>query len=108
MTKAQQEHIQTLLSRWSYTSGSQEGTLVTQRTIWRIVRGYWMKFAQGLGKANALFLLTIVYVVLIGPAAIVLKVIGKDLLDRKAGIGSTYWRVKAGEKLTIERSKQPF
>ena len=108
MTKAQQEHLQTLLNRWSYGSESQDGKLVTERSIWRTVRGYWMKFALALGKANALLLLTIVYVVLIGPAAIVLKFIGKDLLDRKAGSDFTYWREKAVEKLSIERSKQPF
>jgi hypothetical protein len=108
MKKEPQEHIAKLLRRWSYTSEGIEDEAAPLRTIWRIAYDYWMKFAKAVGKANALVLLTIVYVILIGPAAIVLKVFGKDLLDRKAGIGSTYWREKAPEELTLDRSKQPF
>lgn len=108
MTKTQRRHVEQLLRRWSYASESTEGEVVPPRTIWRIAYGYWMRFARALGKANALVFLTIVYVVLIGPAAIVLKIFGKDLLDRKAGDGSTYWYEKVQEQLTLERSRQQF
>jgi len=108
MTKVQPDHIGKLLLRWSYASESSEEKVAPRRTIWRIAYGYWMRFAKALGKANALLLLTIVYVVLIGPAAIVLKIFRKDLLDRKAGEGSTYWNEKEQEELSLERSKQQF
>ncbi len=108
MTKEVPEHIGRLLRRWSYAPESTESDVVSPRTIWRIAYEYWMRFARALGRANALLLLTIVYVVLIGPAAIVLKIFRKDLLDRKADEGATYWYEKSEEQLTLERSKQQF
>jgi hypothetical protein len=108
MTKVPPEHVAELLRRWSFSSEIASGEAAPPRTIWRIAYGYWMRFARALGKANALLLLTIVYVILIGPAAVVLKVFRKDLLDRKAGEGSTYWNEKAREQLTLDRSKQQF
>jgi hypothetical protein len=108
MTNTRPEHIEKLLSRWSYSPAKSEAEVVTSRTLWRIAYSYWMKFARALGKANALVLLTIVYVVLIGPAAIVLRIFGKDLLDRKAGESLSYWYEKENEQLTLERSKQQF
>jgi type II secretory pathway component PulM len=108
MTKALPEHIGRLLRQWSYASESTEREAMPPKTIWRVAYGYWMRFAKALGKANALLLLTIVYIVLIGPAAIALKIFRKDLLDRKAGESSTYWNEKAQEQLTLERSKQQF
>jgi hypothetical protein len=108
MTKTPNEHVENLLRRWSYTPERVVGEVVPPRTIWRIAYGYWMRFARALGKANALLLLTIVYVLLIGPAAIVLKIFRNDLLDRRAGESSTYWYEKAHEQLTLERSAQQF
>lgn len=108
MMKTQQETVEKLLRRWSYSSESSEEEAIRSRTTWRIAYGYWMRFARALGKANALLLLTIVYVVMIGPAAIVLKILGKDLLDRKANENHTFWRDKVQEPFTIERGKQPF
>ncbi len=108
MSKSSQVQVEKLIHRWSYAPEGADGEVVRPRSIWRVAYGYWMKFARALGRANALLLLTIVYIVLIGPAAIVLKIFGKDLLDRKAGKGSTLWLEKAQEPLTIERSRQPF
>ena len=102
------EHIEVLLRRWSFTSQALEAEAARPRTIWRIAHDYWMRFARFLGKANALLLLTVVYFLLIGPAAIVLRIFGRDLLDRKAGKGHTYWRQKSDEQLTLDRSKQQF
>jgi hypothetical protein len=108
MTVMPNEHVENLLRRWSYSPDRVVGEVAPRGTIWRTAYGYWMRFAKALGKANALLLLTIVYVVLIGPAALVLKLLGKDLLNRKAGVGPTYWNAKTQEPLSLERSKQQF
>jgi hypothetical protein len=108
VSKSSQEQVEIFIHRWSYASEGSDEEVVRPRSVWRVAYGYWMRFARALGRANALLLLTIVYIVLIGPAAIVLKIFGKDLLDRKAGNGSTLWFEKAQEPLSIERSRQPF
>ncbi|MCX6135814.1 MAG: SxtJ family membrane protein [Ignavibacteriales bacterium] len=107
--KTPQERIEPFLRRWSYASEIPDVAAVPQaKTFWRSAYEYWMKFARMVGKANAVVLLTIVYFVVIGPAAIVLRIIGKDLLDRKAGNEISYWYDKQQEKLTTERSEHQF
>lgn len=70
------------------------------RTILQVLKKGWMTFAFALGWFNTRLLLTIVYVVLIGIPAIVLKVIRKDLLDRRWHDRASYWRIKE----TVDRT----
>jgi hypothetical protein len=106
--KAPLKRIQPLLERWSYAPPSVEIGQEEPRKLWRTAYRYWMKFARALGKANAFVLLTIVYVLLIGPAALVLKILGRDLLDRKAGKEPSFWYNKLVEEMNLERSKRQF
>jgi hypothetical protein len=108
MTKAQNKGIDHILQSWSFGIPADDTVTAIPRTIWRQLYDYWMKFAHGLGRINALILLTLVYFVVIGPAAVVLRLFGKDLLDRKAEKRSSFWYKKDQEQLTLERSKQQF
>ena len=56
-------------------------------SIWQVLKRGWMKFAAALGWFNTRLLLTIVYVFLFGIAAIILKILRKDLLRRKSTPG---------------------
>ena len=108
MNQESREKVSELVHRWSYSPEVQEVETGARKTIWRVAYEYWMKFARALGKANAFVLLTLVYVVVIGPAAIVLKILRRDLLDRKAEPGSTHWYQKEQEETTLERSERQF
>ncbi len=68
----------------------------------------WMAFARGLAVVNTTLILTIVYLLLIGPSWLIMKIRGKDLLERKAGAGSTFWKEKEPIKHTLEQSKRQF
>ena len=108
MRQASRETVSRLIYRWSYNPEVQEVETRAGKTIWRLAYEHWMKFARALGKVNAFVLLTLVYFVVIGPASIVLKILRKDLLNRKAEARSTYWYQKEQEETTLERSERQF
>ena len=108
MNQASREKVDELVHRWSYSREVQQMETGARKTIWRITYDFWMKFARALGRVNAFVLLTLVYFVFIGPAAIVLKILRRDLLNRKAEPRSTYWYQKEQEETTLERSERQF
>ncbi len=101
-------NVRSLLRRWSYAPQAAESSGPEKRTILKIAYDRWMRFAKLLGKMNAVILLTLVYFILIGPAALVLKLLGKDLLDRKAGTEPTFWYPKGEESPSADRSSRQF
>ena len=79
-----------------------------KKLISRIKDG-WMYFARTLGRVNTIILLTLVYVVIIGPMALLVKILRKDLLQKKMNSTLTsYWRGRASNEPTIERHKYQF
>lgn len=74
----------------------------------RALKNGWMAFARVLGWFNTLLLLTLVYILFIGLPAIVLKLIRKDLLDRRFRDRSSYWRAKDSIERTLEQAKHQF
>ena len=105
--KGSTEHIDHLLRSWEFRPVDSEPE-EKQATLWKQLFGAWMRFAKMLGKANAFLLLSLVYFLVFGPAAIVLKLLGKDLLDRKAEQGESYWYDKGHDDHGLERSKHQF
>jgi hypothetical protein len=103
-----QIHLKSLLEKWKFAPTNNLQPPEGKKTLWRRLYGYWMGFAKVLGKINTIVLLTLVYVVIIGPVALVLKVFGRDLLDRRPEPRSSYWYEKTQEDVTLERSKQQF
>ena len=74
----------------------------------RLLKEWWMAFARALGWFNTRLLLTVVYVVLFALPALVLKLLRKDLLDRKFNNNSSYWINKEKVAHTIEQAKHQF
>lgn len=101
------EHIKSLLDRWRFAPPKDQEPPKTE-SVWRTLYSYWMKFARLLGKVNTTLLLTLSYVLILGPVAMVLKLFGKDLLDRKAEHRASYWYDKPKEPITQEQSKHQF
>jgi Saxitoxin biosynthesis operon protein SxtJ len=52
----------------------------------------WTKFFQAMGKVWTAVILSIVYVVSVGGVGIVMRLLGKDPLDRKLDAEPTFWR----------------
>jgi hypothetical protein len=78
------------------------------KKILLILKQWWMKFAHVVGWFNTRLLLTLVYVILFAIPAIVLKLIRKDLLDRKFSNTASYWKEKEKGIHTIEQAKHQF
>lgn len=107
MITPQRDKVERLLRNWEFRlrqdDAQQEG-----RSGWKKLVDYWLRFARILGRANTFLLLTIMYVVVIGPGAVLLKVFRKDLLDRKHEKRESYWYDKAAVHQDVEHSKHQF
>ena len=79
------------------------------RTVLSALYRGWMKFAHVLAVVNTTLLLTIVYVVLIGPIALVRKLFRRDTLE--IGIPpeqESFWKVKDPVHHTVADSRRQF
>ena len=74
------------------------------KTLYR----WWMKFAHLLGIVNTTVLLTIVYVLLIGPMSLAIWLFRKDLLRHRIKAKSSFWITKETASNTIEQSRHQF
>ena len=52
----------------------------------------WTRFFEGIGKAWTAVILSVVYVLSVGPVGLVMRLRGRDLLDRKIAAEPTFWR----------------
>jgi hypothetical protein len=78
------------------------------RRFGAFVYRWWMKFAVALAFVNARVLLTLVYFLLIGPTSLVLRLLGKDFLDRKNKPSASFWKAKEPRVHSLEESKRQF
>lgn len=54
----------------------------------------WMKFAAALAFINTTIILIILYIVIIVITSIVMRLLGKDLLDKRIHATDTLWQEK--------------
>jgi hypothetical protein len=69
---------------------------------------WWMKFAGLLAFINTRILLTLVYFLLIGPASLIARLMGKDYLDRSTEHSESFWKEKKPAAHSLEESKRQF
>ncbi len=73
------------------------------------VRKLWMKLARGLAVVNTGIILTFVFVVLVTPLAILLRVLGRQPIEIGDSQGvSSYWRPRHPEEFTAKRMERQF
>jgi len=72
------------------------GGLVVPRWLGPVERG-WMRFAGAIGAFNARIILGLAYYLVITPVGIVMRLFGRDPLDRRLGTGDSYWRKRPPE-----------
>ncbi|MGD8312153.1 MAG: SxtJ family membrane protein [Gammaproteobacteria bacterium] len=81
------------------------GLLLTEAL--RPVYWVWMKLGHALGWFNTRLILGLVFFVLFAPVALLLRLLGKDPLQRRLEGDKTTYRVPS-EKLPRERLEKPF
>jgi hypothetical protein len=52
----------------------------------------WTRFFEGIGKVWTGVILSLVYVLSVGPIGLVMRLLGKDLLDRNLAAEASFWR----------------
>ena len=73
------------------------------------IRIVWMRFAHLLGWVNTRILLGLFFYLVITPVGIVMRMFGKDLLERKIDRDSaSYWTSREKEKIPQERYERLF
>jgi hypothetical protein len=51
----------------------------------------WTRFFEGIGKVWTAVILSIVYVFSVGPVSLVMRLVGRDPLDRKLDHEASFW-----------------
>jgi len=64
----------------------------------------WTRFFQGIGSVWTAVLLSIVYLLSVGPIGIVMRLLGKDPLDRGLAPEPSFWRAHDPNPLGPERA----
>ncbi len=67
------------------------GGLLVPRWLAPVERG-WMRFAAVVGAFNARIILGLAYYLVITPVGVVMRLFGRDPLDRRLRTGDSYWR----------------
>ena len=52
----------------------------------------WTRFFEGIGKVWTGVILSVVYLLSVGPVGLVMRLLGKDPLDRTMAAEPTFWR----------------
>ena len=69
----------------------------------------WLLFSRVVARISTVVLLTLVYVLVIGPMALGAKILRKDLLQRKTDPSKTsYWHDRVSSEPTVERQRFQF
>lgn len=78
------------------------------KNTFRLLKKWWMTFAHAVGWFNTRLLLTLAYVFIFALPALYLKLIRKDLLNRKFNNSTSYWIDKEKVLHTAEQAKRQF
>ena len=74
--------------------------------IWSFFWRKWKKFALKLAKVQTIILLTLFYFTLFALYALALKLIGRDLLNKRWKQNKSFWIEKPKYKIDLESSKR--
>lgn len=69
---------------------------------------FWKKFAHRLAIIQTTIILTLFYFLMIGVFALVAKLLGKDLLDKKWKQNKSFWKEKEKLSMAVENARRQF
>lgn len=76
----------------------------TLKIFLKSVYAVWMKFAAILGIINVTLILSILFYIIFTPIGLIIRLFGRDLLDRKIEKGkASYWLKKESSASDYER-----
>jgi predicted membrane protein len=67
----------------------------------------WMKFGQIMNRVNTTIILTTVFFLVFTPVALIMKIIGRDVMHRKFDKNTESYRITS-EDQKIEKMERPF
>ena len=74
----------------------------------KIYRG-WNWLARKIGQFNSYIILTLIFYLIVTPISLLLRLLGKDLLDRKIDSRATsYWHPRRKEEKNLEDYRKIF
>jgi hypothetical protein len=78
------------------------------KTILRTIWAGWKKFAHAFGVFQTKLILTILYFIVIGIAALIARLMMKDLLDRRMKPRESHWRIRTQTENDLEHARRQF
>jgi hypothetical protein len=80
-----------------------------EQPLWRRFYGGWLEIAVRFGQVQTLLVLTIVYTLVLGPVAVVLFIIRRDLLQKRGlHLPGSAWSEADSAGADLERAKRLF
>jgi hypothetical protein len=74
----------------------------------RAVHREWMRLSAALGSVNSRILLSIVYLAIVAPYGYVLRLMGRDPLNRRGPAKPTYWMPRSATRQRKEQFERLF
>lgn len=78
------------------------------RRYFRRIYQYWMAFGHAIGTITTPIMLSLVYLVALGPARMISAVAGKDLLEKRFAPRTSFWHEKEEQQHTLEETRRQF
>lgn len=85
-----------------------EAQMGSLRSLGKEIYRWWMKFAAFVAFVNAQILLTLVYFLIIGPISLIVRLMGKDYLDRAVKTSESSWKAKKPVVHSLRQSERQF
>jgi hypothetical protein len=80
-----------------------------KQTTWRRLYGGWLEIAARFGEVQTLLVLAIVYTLVLGPVALVLLALRRDLLQRRGlHVSGSAWSEADSAGADLERARRLF
>jgi hypothetical protein len=73
---------------------------------WRRLWEGWKAIAHAIGTFQARWILAFLYLVLVGPVALIRRLGGADPLGVRPGPGTTYWRPRPPETPSLDAARR--
>jgi len=78
------------------------------RTFFSKIMGYWAAMGHIIGAIMTPVHMFIVYVLVFGPARLIMGLLGKDPLEKKLRTEPTFWRKKEAHEPSLDNLRHTF
>lgn len=68
----------------------------------------WKKFAHKFGVFQTYLILTLLYILIVGIASALSRLVRRDLLDRRFRVDPPFWKIKEESTPDLENARRQF